>query len=338
MKTEITSILRLDSWAGRLVLILYGIGTAIVAVLNLGGMIEPALGVVSIGLLWLGLVLLGLPQGEPFALPYAFGIVGVVVVTTALSSWNVLHPENPGYATWPLGAMTFLLFVVALRGRRGLAWIGFLALAIVSVVVALIAGQDVVRVINDIARQSATLLIGTLFAVVLRRAAQTITSIQNDQLSRAALATATEAATRERDAQNTRLEQAARPALERIISPQPFTEDDLRDFTSLAANLRGGTQASGSSGTRVADAVRNARIRGLSVTLIDDRGAALTAVELSRVETALLPLLRDVTNGSVTVRLSPTSYEEIATIVVEENGAYRRVLVTAAAIEVSTPN
>jgi hypothetical protein len=226
--------------------------------------------------------------------------------------------------------MTFLLFVLALRGRRGLAWIGFLSLAVVTILAAVLVGQDVVGAIYNVARQSATLVIGTLFAIVLRRATLTISSIQSSQLSRAAAASVAATASRERDAQNARLEQDALPALQRIISTEPFSTEDLRSFAALAATLRGGTQPTSSSGTRIADAVRQARVRGLNVTFIDDGGTPLTAADRSSVEVALLPLLEGIAVGSITVRLSPDDAEEIATIVVEENGVYRRVLVTGA--------
>lgn len=330
MQSEIASILRLNGWAGRVVLIAYGLGTTVVAVLNLPGLIVPELGVVALALLWAGLAILGLSQGEPLGLGWTLGVIGITTTVTAISSWNVVNPADPGYATWPLGAMTILLFVLALRGRRGLAWIGFLALAAVSIAVALVGGQDVMRVVNDILRQSATLVIGTLFAIVLRRATQSISSIQNSQVSQAAVAAAGATAARERDEQNSRLEQDARPALERIISTEPFSDDDLRAFNALAATLRGGIQATGSTGTRIADAVRSARVRGLAVTFIDEGGTPLSAEDRGRVETALLPLLTDIPQGSVTVRLSPDGSDEIATIVVEEGGIYRRILVTGA--------
>lgn len=328
MKTDITSILRLNSWAGRLVLIIYGVGTTIVAAMNLGGMIQPVFGVVALAFLWAGLLILGFVTGEPLALPWTVALIGIVTLTTAVSSWNVLDPVNPGYATWPLGAMTILLFVLALRGRRALAWLGFLAMAIVSVIVAVVTGTDVVGVITLLLRQSATLIIGSLFAIVLRRATQTIASIQSAELSRAAVAAATELAVRERDAQNARLELDARPALERIISSAPFTAQDLQNFAAVSATLRGGTQAAGTSGNRIADAVREARVRGLTVTLIDDLGKPLPLEDRARVENSLLPLLSEVARGSITVRLSPETHDEIATIVVEENGEFRRVVIT----------
>lgn len=328
MKTDITSILRLNSWAGRLVLIIYGIGTTIVAIMNLPGMIAPLAGIGALVLLWAGLILLGFITGEPLALPWTLVLIAIVTLATAISAWNVVDPANPGYATWPLGAMTILLFVLALRGRRALAWVGFLAIAVVSVVVAILAAQDVVGVITLLLRQSATLVIGSLFAIILRRATQTIASIQNYQASRAAVSAATELAVRERDAQNARLQQDARAVLERIIAPAPFTSQDLQEFAAVSATLRGGTQAAGASGNRIADAVREARARGLSVTLIDDLGTPLPLADRARVENSLLPLLAEVVRGSITVRLSPDTHDEIATIVIEENGEFRRVVIT----------
>ena len=334
MNSEIGSILHLNGFAGRVVLAVYGVGTAVVAVLNLNGLIVPAFGLVSIGLFGFGLAFLALGRGEPIGTGWAVGVIAVVVTVTAVSTGNILNPDNPGYATWPLGAMTFLLFVLALRGRKALAWTGFAAMALVSIALAVASGNDVLRVVNDVARQSATLVIGTLFAIVLRRATQTIAAIQSRELSRTTVEAAAATANREREAQNSRLEQDARPALERIIAPQPFSPHDLQGFAALSSALRGGIQPVGSSGSGIADAVRVARVRGLSVTLIDDRGTALPNEVVGRLEEALLPLLAAMEQGSVTVRLNPEGGADIATIVIEENGQYRRMVLKDAAVAV----
>jgi len=336
MNNDVSSILRLNGWAGRLVLGFYGVGTTIVAVLNLGGLIQPVIGILALVLFWAGIAALGLPHGEPLGLGFTLAIVGLVAVTTALMSWNVADPQNPGFATWPLGAMTFLLFVLALRGRRGYAWIGFAALTAVSVIVAVLFDLELVSVVNDVLRQSATLIIGTLFGIVLRRATQSISAIQDNQLRLATVAAAKDAATRESAVQSALLERDARSLLHRIADPAPFTQQDLAQLAALETSLREGTQPAGFSGESTSDAIRRARMRGLSVSLFDDRGAAMTAIERGRIENALQPLLADTATGSITVRLSPLGSEELATIVVEENGSYRRVLVTANSIEAAT--
>ena len=336
MKTDITSILRLNDAAGRIVLVFYGFGTTIIAIVNLDGLIVPALGIVTLLLLWLGLGVLALPNEEPFGMRWTLAVIGITALATAISCWNIADVDKPSYASWPLGAMTFLLLVLALRGRRGYAWVGFAILAAISLLVGVLSDQDAVRVFNDVARQSSTLLIGTLFALVLRRSSQTITAIQNNQLTRATIAAATLAATRERATQNARLERDARPALERILSDEPLTEAELRHFALLESTLRDGIRATGFSSERVAEATRAARERGLRVVLLDDRGSELVDGERDRVEAALLEQLTQTTGeGSITARLSPEDRGEIATIVVEEDGEYRRVVISEDAVEVT---
>ncbi len=335
MQTDITSMLRLNDWAGRIVLAFYGIGTAMVAVLNLQGLIFPWLGVASILMLWVGLAILARPDEEPFRLASTLAVISIVAVVTSLSSWNIKDVENPGYATWPLGAMTFLLFVLALRGRRGWAWIGFGVLAAISLLVGVLSDQDTLMVLNDVTRQAGTLFIGTLFALVLRRSSQTITAIQANQLTRTTVAAASAAATRERAAQNARLERDARPALERILQSEPLSEDEQQHFLLLEATLRDGIRATGYSSERVAAATRAARERGLSVVLLDDRGSDLVDGERDLVEAALLEQLESTAEGAITARLSPHDRDELATIVVEEGGEYRRVVVTHSGAEVT---
>ena len=335
MQTDITSILRLNDWAGRVVLAFYGVGTAIVAVLNLSGLIFPWIGVVGILLLWGGLFVLGRPDVEPFRLSRTITVIAIVGVVTAISSWNIADVDNPGYSTWPLGAMTFLLFVLAQRGRRGWAWIGFGVLAGIALIVGVFTAQDTLMVLNDVVRQAATLLIGTLFALVLRRSSQTITSIQANQLTRTTVAAASAAATRERAAQNARLERDARPALERILQPEPLSEDEQQHFLLLEATLRDGIRASGFSSERIAEATREARERGLTVVLLDDRGSELVDGERALVEAALLVQLETTAEGAITARLSPHDRDELATIVVEEGGEYRRVVITHEGAEVT---
>ena len=335
MTTDVASIVRLNDWAGRVVLAFYGVGTTIVALLNLRGYIIPGLAVVSLILLWFALGILARPDRDPFGMRSTLAIVSIVAVVTALSCWNIADVEHPGYTTWPLGAMTFLLFVLALRGRRGWAWVGFALLAAVSIVTGVFSDQDGLMVINDVARQSGTLLLGTLFALVLRRSSQTITAIQSNQLTRTTVAAASAAATRERAAQNARLERDARPALERILQPDPLTAEEQEHFFLLEATLRDGIRASGFSSERIAEATRSARQRGLTVVLLDDRGGELVDGERKVVEAALLDQLATTAEGAITARLSPLDREELATIVVEEGGEYRRVVVTHDGAEVT---
>lgn len=335
MNSEITSVLRLGDWAGRVVLTFYGVGTTIVAVLNLRGLIFPWLGIVALVLLWAALVLLARPDREPFSLITTLVIVGLTTTLTGISCWNIANPSNPGYATWPLGAMTFIFLVLALRGRRDWAWIGFGLMAAITIVVGVFGDRDTFSVVYDVVRQSATLAIGTIFGLTLRRSSQAITALQSNQLTRATVAAATAAASRERAAQTARLERDARPALERILRPEPLSDEEREHFRLLESTLRDGIRATGFSSERIASAAREARERGLTVTLLDDRGSELVDGERDLVEAALLDQLTSTAEGAITARLSPHDRDELATIVVEEGGEYRRVVVTHDGAEVT---
>jgi hypothetical protein len=335
MKSDITSLLRLNDWAGRAVLLIYGLGTTIVALLNSQNHIVPALDLVAIALLWVPLITLARRDREPFSIGATAVVVGTVIVISAVDSWNVLDTENLGYATWYRGAMTFILLVLCLRGRSGAAWFGFSLFGAISIIGGIFTQLDNYAAIYDVLRQAGTLLIGTLFAAALRRSSQTITAIQNSQLARATIAAATAAAAREGAIQTQRLESGARPALERILAGTPLTKSELKDFTLLEATLRDGIRATGLSSDRIAQAARDARDRNVRVTLLDDRGGDLDPDDLIRVEEALLAQFAAIENGAITARLSPEDRDEIATILVEENEQYRRVVVTATATEVT---
>jgi hypothetical protein len=53
------------------------------------------------------------------------------------------------------------------------------------------------------------------------------------------------------------------------------------------------------------------------------------------VESTLLQLIAEQTEGTLTARLNPVGSADIATIVVDEGGRYRRVLVTPHSIDIA---
>lgn len=335
MKTDITSLLRLNDITGRLILVIYGAGTTLVAFLNLTALIRPSAGLISLALLWVALIVLALPGAEPFELRRTVAVIVLIGIITALSSANIRNVQDPGYAGWYMGAVTFLTLVLALRGRRWLAWLGFSIFGAITFASTMWSGYGLVASINDVARQAATLLIGTLFAVVLRRASRTITSIQEKQLARATTEAATAAATRERATQNARLERDARPALERILSGEPLSSEELQEFALLEATLRDGIRAAGFGTDGITSEARAARERGIQVVLLDDRDGELPPADRERLEGALITELRSTQQGTVTARLSPQDHDEVATIVVEENGQYRSITVGPESVSIT---
>ena len=325
--SSFTAILRLEDARGRVILVLYGAATTLVATINLSGLIYPLLGVLSLALLWVALALLAFPSAERYGIVSTFVVVGLVIAITLISSWNLADPARPVYANWNLGATTFVLLVVLLRGRRLVAWTTFAAVASITLLASVTTDRGFAEGINDVARQSATLIIGTLFAIFLRRTSRTIDALQDAQLRRRTAEAAILATTKERAVQNARLDRVARPALERILDETPFTPRELGEFVLLEAALRDSIRAAGFSTELLATEAWIARARGLQVILLDDRGAELDDDDRQRVETAVISELRATTYGTVTARLSPQGRSDIATIVVDEVGQYRRIVV-----------
>ena len=334
-RTDVTTILRLTDGRGRALFAFYGAGTAIVAVLNLGGLLSPIPGLVSVLLLWGALVLLAVPGPDPLNARLTAGVLAITTLIALLSAWNIAEPNAPGYAAWYLGAITFVLLVLALRGRRGFAWIGFAALAVITLASTLSTGEPPVAAINDLARQAGTLAIGTLFALVLRRAGRTIAAIHDAKLLRSSREAATASAIRERAAQTARLERDARPALERLLSPAPLGEAERRGIALLAESLRDGIMASGFSGDVAAQEIRSARARGIRVVLIDDRGPGLEASDRLLAEDALVLELRRAKGGTVTARLSPFDSNEIGSVLVDDGEVHRSVVVRRDATQIT---
>lgn len=333
MKSDVTSILRLTGLGGRVLLAFYGLATTVVAILNIGDYHSPVLAVVSVVLLYVSLSVLAMPSEEPFGAVPTTILIALVAITTIISAWNIADPSSPGYANWHLGAMTFLLLVLALRGRPKQAWLGYGIFAAIEITSTFFTALSLPAVATDIARQAATLLIGSLFAMLLRRASRTITAIQETQLSRAAARAATAAASGERERQVARLERDARPALDRILSGDELTAAEREGFALLEAGLRDGIRAAGFSGDSIANETRAARARGLHVVLLDDRGHELDESEHALIESALISELRATGVGTVTARLSPWGHDEIATIVVDEDGVFRRSVVSPDGVE-----
>jgi hypothetical protein len=319
---------------GMTLLVVYGFGTTLVALLNLQNLIVPAFGLAALVLLWVALALLGTRSDPMGRVPYVAVLLALVVSIAALSAWNLRDPIHPGYSNWYLGAITFVLLNIAVRGYLKVAWFGFLLLSAISVASTFCTGQSTVAAAGDLARQSGTLLIGTIFAVFFERSARVVRSIQARQLAQAAAEAATAAASHERAVQNRRLEQLARPALERIADDRPLDDRERAAMALLEAELRDGIRAAGLDRPGIVAAAREARSRGVQVVLVDDRGGDIDDAGLDLVEAALVDELEHAISGRITARLSPSDSDELATIVAAVGEDYRSVVVRRAGTSV----
>jgi hypothetical protein len=319
---------------GRVILAAYGVGTTFVAALNLGALDDTARGIVSIALFWAALISLVSARTNPLDLRTTVIVVVLCSALAIVSSTNLSVIAAAGYAAWHMGAITFVYLILALRGRAGIAWIGFAVFAAITVIWSLLSVSDSLIGLNYAARQAATLLIGTLFATLLRRSALLTQAINARHVLRSVDDASQQADMVERTRMLARLETHARPALNRIVAGAPFTADERHNFSLLEAGLRDGIRAAGFTSPDVAKEIRAARHRGVVVTLLDDRGSDLLTKNLARVEEVLIAELQRTQSGTITARLSPAEREEIATIVVGLDGRFRRIVITETNLEI----
>ncbi|MGA1835743.1 hypothetical protein VD659_02310 [Herbiconiux sp. 11R-BC] len=216
------------------------------------------------------------PGAYPLALPRA---VAAVVGTTAVSILLTAGLDGsgwPGYAAWHILAATLLLLALAVRGRIALAWIGFGLLTAVCMVWTTADGAGPAFGLMLVERESIALFAGSLFALLLRRLLRDRERLDALEAARAAeiAAGVTALEVRERHVQSLAAEVGE--SLRAIASGTPASAAERAGYAALEGALRDRIRGRGFCAEPAVSAVREARLRGVEVLLLDDtQGAPL---------------------------------------------------------------
>lgn len=328
--SDATVLLRLTSFPARLVLLLF-IGTQVLlAVVNLDLVTAPWRSILGLVLVSFAAALITVGVANTFPLSLVLVIFAIVVASTVLVTWNLPDAGPLHYAGWHWGAITFVLFVLALRERIVWAWVIFAVMATLSIVWAVTVGRGFAGGIDLIDRHAGLLLIATLFAIQLRRTSRRIEALAATQIEVAEREAAARTILAEQAEQAATLDTLARPALETIASDAPLTESDRRDFVLLEALLRDRLRAAALLTPAITKAVQDARRNGVEVVLLDDRGdLEISGSALDEVEAAVLDAVGQPQIERLTVRLLPAGREDVATIVAQHRGETRRTTIVA---------
>ena len=291
---------------------LYFATGAILAIWTLDHVRSPWPTLVAIGIFAAVCLLLTLDTGERLSLVAAVATGAAGVAMTLLVSWQVIVP---GYSQWYFGAGVVALFYVCLRGRVGWAWIGYVAMCLAIALWGLTA--DGPSAVLLIARQLPIMVMGTLFAIGMRRTVDQIETLAADASTRVAAEAAAEATAAERRERLAELETLATPLLRRLARGQRMSAEDRVQFALAEAELRDSVRGRAFHGPAVSKAARAARRRGVDVMLLDDSGTPLPESELQRVRDAVVRALDAAEDGAVTARLMPAGRDQIATILVD---------------------
>jgi len=276
---------------------------------------RPVLPLITLALYAAVCLAITLDRRDRLSLPAALAGVAVAPLSVVLVAWQLV---DGGYTAWYVGEATAFLFLVNLRGRVLLAWVGcvlFDAALIVWGVTSWAGAEDAILTAT---RQSAILVIGTLTAVGLRRTGRRIRKLTAEASVRSAAEAAGLAAAEERAGRLADLRETVVPLLERIAGDTPLTDEDRREFAVAEAELRDGLRARGLRQHRLVDAARAARSRGVDVVLLDDSDPdALDLDDLDRFADITVAALDNATDGRVTARLLPPGRDSIGTVVAD---------------------
>lgn len=325
-RADVSRLLYLDSTAARLIVVLFVAANATFTVATADILVTPWPAFAAMVMVNLTALLLVRSRPDPFPWQDSAAVLMTVVLSTALISFSLPDTGELGRASWHLGSNTWLLFFLALRNRARLAWLGMAAMMIITAVWGIESGRGPIVGLTMLQSHVGILLVGTLFAGILRRTSARINEFNERSVRSAVDSAATDAARHVRHARAAELAAIAGPLLEKVASGAPLDSRDRTDFRITEAQLRDTVRGRSLALPVIVDAVSAARRRGVEVILLDDRGAAMSdGKAMGRILTAIVEHLHRAKSGRVTVRLVPAGRTEALTIVATDGDAVTRL-------------
>ncbi|NLG48298.1 hypothetical protein [Gordonia sp. (in: high G+C Gram-positive bacteria)] len=314
MQTPVAAALAIGIWVASVIL---GIAA--------GGVLNPLLYIASMVVMFAALVVLLSAPRDPLAGWATACIVLAPPVATVMAVPGLTNRPGMAYGTLT-GVSVIILAFLAVRGRPVAAWIGYgLCLG-----VALLADHFAGPLPALVAAQApnlAVVLMATIFAAIVRPRARQIYAFRGETERETALRYAEEATLAVRDQQLSRLDDGARPLLDRIASGSPLSADELRLCRLVEAQLRDRIRAPGFDSPAVAGAAWRARARGARVVVLDDLGigSRTAKASLDAVSADLIAVLDAAAEGDeVTARLLPAGRNSFATVSITNRDGFER--------------
>ena len=213
----------------------------------------------------------------------------------------------PGYTSWCIGAGTTLCCGLIARERPRQAWASLILIIVVIGVWTLSTGRNPIIIL--------TLGAGQLFPLVIWYLTARLSVDITARTAASETAGAEIAAQRRAHRESEALMRQAMVSVRRRIEPlltaiaegAPITAGMRARARMLEAELRDERRAPFFTGTRVIESARAARIRGIDVILLDDRGTSggLTDDAREAIINRAARALDDARKGQVVIRLLP---------------------------------
>lgn len=286
-----------------LIAILFGLYHSFLGLVSIGEYSDPSMVITALfiymgSLIWV----IAEKRGIKMRLSTAIIVSTSTVVVSALVFGSLEGIRQSSYTTWHIAAISTVLSIITIRQYPLLAWLGFAALVVQTL---LWGGVDVIF--------NSGLIGGVILISVSQAASWAIISsaksAEEFRLKSLEIDAAIEVAGAAEDARKERLEQTlsrALPLLASILSKKGvLTESEKHSAFLLEAELRDRIRARNLLNEEVVAATRSARQRGVEVQLLDDGGLD----ELSDRDRApyLLEIstrLSSISSGKVVIRAS----------------------------------
>ncbi len=324
--TDVSRLLGIGKVGAPLLLGLFVIGNLTFTLSTLDRVASPWPCIVAALMVSAAAVLIVVPHPDPFPIEWTLWVLIAVAASTALLSWQLSPTADLGREAWHFGANTWLLFFVAMRGRPAFAWLGFAVMSAITAWWAVSVGRGALASVLLLDTHAGILFVGTLLRGALRRASRRINSLNARSLDLAAAAASSEAEQDIRRQRVAELAEVATPLLAKIARSSQVAPHERIDYLLAEATLRDSVRARSLHLPEIAAATASARRRGVEVTLLDDRGGGLpNPVAMRRLTDRITESLMHVDKGRLTVRLAPTGRETAVSIVIESEGATRRI-------------
>jgi hypothetical protein len=333
---DLGRLLGLTGVGAKILVVLYWLTFLSLAILSGGPPMQTVEGWVALMLVLASSVLLILPWRYPLPGPLVGALIAVTGFTTIAICWHLDPVLWPGYTSWNFGAITFLMYMVALRGRVAAGTIGMLLMTGLTIHWSFTTSGDWLHGLFLVYRQFFSFVAVSFFALWLRRTAQRISEFRAAQQRRVAAEHASTAAADERRRQLERVRQIAGPALADIATGR-VDAAQREEHRLLEAGLRDSIRGHALAHDALPPAARAARGRGVDVAIIDDlredapRSRLAPAIEWAAERIAGVP------SGEVTVRLARDGDDRVVTFATAD-GVVERFSLDAADTRPATPD
>ncbi len=298
--------------------------SATAGLLSLGSAPQPGylLGAVAMLLIsgWLAIIRFG---RDRLSRTRATLVVLTGLATVGLGLASLPHGAWSIHQTWFVGGICLISVLLLSGARRLAAWFLALATAVLLLVVAWLRGVPVWIELVVAAEPLAWLIIAEMLLVWMDRIQADLEEARHQSEEASATNAAAFAAVVMREVWLADLQEEFGTMLNKLRDPHHLiTDADREECLAMEGRLRDGIKATNLAAPALSSAVMSARMRGIDVTLVDNRGSALEEGVRRAVVRHLVEAVNAAQDGRIVARTAPEGYDEAVTIVqADEKGS-----------------